>query len=283
MDLSDETKIINSVRQSITDSGYLNIGPETAKALNVRKETLNAVVRKMAKEEGLHIHKSSPNVITTNPDENDTLQNAHKVTKIKPWEFDPDRYASEYAQDRLYSDYVKSVQSIKNTAMKTSLGIKAPAYSKEAKKMYSSEVDSMNEKLNVALLNAPKERQAQILTNKLYYDNIQKDMSKDQVKKLKARSLAKARVEVGAKKSQIELTQKEWEAIQAGAVSTQKLVKILENANMDIVRKLATPRELKLNTAKKTRAKTMLDKGYTYAEVAKIMGVSTSTLSEELS
>lgn len=282
MDISDETKIKESVRQSM-ENGYLNIGPETAKALNVRKETLNAVVRKMAKEEGLHIHKSSPNVLTTNPDENATLKNAHKASSIKPWEFNPDKYASEYVQDKLYSDYVKGVQSIKNTAMKTSMGIKAPAYSKEAKKIYTPEVNSMNEKLNAALLNAPKERQAQILTNKLYYDNIQKDMSKDQVKKLKARSLAKARVTVGAKKSQIELSQKEWEAIQAGAVSTQKLVQILENANMDIVRKLATPRELKLNSAKATRARTMLDKGYTYAEVANIMGVSASTLREELS
>jgi SOS response regulatory protein OraA/RecX len=141
----------------------------------------------------------------------------------------------------------------------------------------------MNDKLNTALLNAPKERQAQILTEKLYYANYNKDMSKDQVKKLKARSLAKARVTVGAKKTQIELTEKEWEAIQSGAVSNQKLLSILENANMDTVRKLASPRELKLSTAKATRARSLLDKGYTYAEVATIMGVSTSTLRGELS
>lgn len=288
MDISDETKIINSVTKSVDKSGYLDISPGAEKVLNVRKETFNTTVKKMMKEEGYHVHEitdskgNKKKVLTKDADEVSVRKNADKVNSIKAWEFDPDKYSSGYAQDQLYSDYVKGVQSIKNNAMKTSLSIKAPAYSKEAAKIYAPEIKTMNEKLNTALLNAPKERQAQILTNKLYYENVHKDMSKDEIKKLKARSLAKARVAVGAKKSQIELSAKEWEAIQAGAVSNQKLLSILENANMDIVRKLATPRELKLNTAKATRAKTMLDKGYTLSEVANILGVSTTTLREEL-
>lgn len=283
MDISDDTKIRNSVTQSVDKSGYLDISPGTDKALNVRKETFNATVRKMAKEEGYHIHDvGGKTILTKDSDIASVKKNINKVNKIEPWEFDPDKYSSGYAQDQLYSNYVKGIQKIKNDSMKTSLGIKPPSYSKEAAKIYAPELKSMNDKLNTALLNAPKERQAQILTEKLFYANFNKEMSKDQVKKLKARSLAKARVTVGAKKSQIELTQKEWEAIQSGAVSNQKLLQILENANMDVVRKLATPRELKLSTAKATRARTLLDKGYTYAEVSKIMGVSADTLSQEL-
>lgn len=199
--------------------------------------------------------------------------------------FDPDKYTSGTAVEQLYSNYIKGVMSVKNEAIKTSQSIKPPKYSKEAAKIYAPEIQSLNAKLNQALLNAPKERQAQILTNKLYYSNLTPDMDKDQKKKLKARSLAKARTTVGANKSDvvIKLSEKEWEAIQAGAISPSKLLEVLKNADMDIVRKFAAPRELKLSTAKATRARMLLGRGYTLAEVANVLGVSSTTLREELS
>jgi DNA-binding Lrp family transcriptional regulator len=196
--------------------------------------------------------------------------------------FTPDKYTSGTAVEKLYSDYIKNVMKTKSEATKASESIKPPQYSKEAAKIYAPEIASLNAKLNVALLNAPKERQAQLLTNKTFYTNFKKGMEPDQIKKLKARSLAQARITVGAKKSQIQITEKEWEAIQARAISNTKLLDILKNADMDIVRKLAAPRELKLSTAKSTRAKLLLDKGYTYAQVAETLGVSTTTLREEL-
>jgi DNA-binding NarL/FixJ family response regulator len=197
--------------------------------------------------------------------------------------FNPDKYSSGTAQEDLYLGYIKNVIKTKNEAVKASSSIKPPQYSKEAAKKYATEVASLNAKLNVALLNAPKERQAQILTEKLYYANLKPEMDKDQKKKLKARSLNKARDVVGAKRSQIEITPNEWEAIQSKAISNTKLLKILENANMDIVRQLATPHAPKLSTAKLSRAQMLLDKGYNYAQVAKDLGVSTTTLKGELS
>lgn len=197
-------------------------------------------------------------------------------------EFTPDKYASDYPQDRLYLHFIKNVQKLKNDALKIDKTIEFPAYSKEAAKVYYDEVQSLNRKLHVALLNAPKERQAQILTNKLYYSNLRKDMDKDDKKKLRARSSAQARVAVGAKKTAIEITDMEWEAIQARAISNTKLKEILTNADMDIVRRHATPRERKLDGGKVSRAKTLLSNGYTYAQVAEVMGVSTSTLREEI-
>lgn len=196
--------------------------------------------------------------------------------------FDPDKYSSKTAVEDLYSGYIKKVQGIKNTALKEFEKIPRPQYSKEAAKVYESEVKSLNSKLNKALLNAPRERQAQILTNNLYYSNLRPDMSPDDKKKLKARSLARARVTVGAKKSLIEITDREWEAIQARAVSSSKLDQILKNSDMDTVRKLATPKPVKMTDAKVSRAKQLLDKGYTYAEVASALGVSTSTISNAI-
>lgn len=202
---------------------------------------------------------------------------------LKGDSFNPDKYASEFAQDTLYSKYIKGIQAIKNEAVKTSSAIKKPDYSKEAAKLYASEVKSLNDKLNTALLNAPRERQAQLLTNSLYYSNYKKDMSPDDVKKLKSRSLARARETVGAKRDQIKITETEWEAIQARAISSTKLQQILNNADIDVVRKLATPKSSTLNDSRIARAKSMIDNGYTYAQVAQQLGVSTSTIRDAIS
>lgn len=286
MDITDETKVRNSLELSTNKSNYVDVTPGSEKRLGVPKDQFNNTVRKMVKSEGYYVHEikdsngNKRSVLTKDEDINNVRTS--KVGKIEEWNFNPSKYSSGYAQDDLYAEYVKKVQGTKNVAQKTSMSIKPHPYSKESAKIYASEVKSMNEKLNTALLNKPRERQAQLLTNKLYYANLQPGMTKDQDKKLKARSLAKARVTVGAKKEPIKLTAKEWEAIQSGAVSTKKLKDILDNADMDLIRKHASPRELKLSTAKATRAKSMLEKGYTIAEVANIMGVSPTTLGEEL-
>lgn len=202
---------------------------------------------------------------------------------LKGKTFDVDKYTSGTAQEALYANYVKGVIATKNEAMKISQAIPRPKYSKEAAKIYAPEIASMNAKLNTALLNAPRERQAQILTNHLYYSNLKPGMDKDDREKLKTRSLAKARDTVGAKKSLIKLTEQEWEAIQARAVSTTKLQDILNNADMDTVRKLASPRESKLSSSKVSRAQALISKGYTLSEVAQVMGVSTTALRDEMS
>lgn len=206
-------------------------------------------------------------------------QSKRKVDISDPT-FNPDKYSSGTAVENQYSKFIKEIQSIKNEGTKLSQSIPRPAYSKEAAKVYAPEIKSLNDKLNTALLNAPKERQAQLLTNHLYYTNLTPDMSPDDKKKLKSRSLARARDTVGANKknSTIVVTDKEWEAIQARAVSTTKLEQILNNANMDIIRAHAAPKAPKLNSAKAARARSLLNNGYTYAEVAEALGVSTSTI-----
>ena len=97
--------------------------------------------------------------------------------------------------------------------------------------------------------------------------------------KLKYQILETARINTGAKKTQIEISPKEWDAIQAGAISTNKLEQILANANPDQIKALATPRTQRVMTASKTtKAKQLLARGYTRAQVADQLGVSLSTL-----
>jgi hypothetical protein len=196
--------------------------------------------------------------------------------------YDPKKYSSGTATEELYVGYVKGIIKTKNEATKISASIPNPQYSKEAAKKYAPEIESMNAKLNAALLNAPRERQAQLLTNHLYYSKVTPNMDKDDKAKLKSRSLARARDTVSAKKAQIQLTDREWEAVQSRAVSTTKLKQILDNADMDNIRKLASPKVRKLNTAKLSKAKALLNNNYTYAQVAEALGVSVSTIREEL-
>ena len=89
----------------------------------------------------------------------------------------------------------------------------------------------------------------------------------------------KARNAVGAKRHPIEITPREWEAIQAGAVSENELAKILTHADIDVVRELSTPREkLTLSQAKINKMKAMATSGYTTSDIAKALGVSSSTV-----
>ncbi len=108
-------------------------------------------------------------------------------------------------------------------------------------------------------------------------------MDSTDLKKVKRQALDEARYRTGAKKQRIELTQKEWDAIQGAAISNHKLGQILNNADLDTVRKLATPRpKLVMSSAKAARAQAMLSQGYTQAEVADALGVALSTLKPSL-
>lgn len=109
------------------------------------------------------------------------------------------------------------------------------------------------------------------------------DMTKAEIKKASQQALSKARNSVGAKRTSIDITDKEWEAIQAGAISENKLTQILNNTNIDVVRQKATPRATtSLSTAKQGRISALSASGYSTSEIAEALGVSTSTVSKYL-
>lgn len=192
--------------------------------------------------------------------------------------FNPSILSSGSAKEEEYVKYVNRLVSLRNETTKQVESIKNPRMNKVASQVYKPEVQSLNKKLNTALLNAPRERQAQILSNTLYFKNIKPGMDDDDIKKLKSRSLAQARAATGAHRSDIKITEKEWEAIQARAVSAKTVNDILLNTNIDRIKELATPRQQAMTSAKASRAKTLLDGGYTYGEVAQALGVSPSTI-----
>lgn len=183
--------------------------------------------------------------------------------------------------EKVYADHSNKLKALANHARKEMVNTKDTPISASAKKVYASEVASLNSKLNIALRNAPLERQALILTNAAVRAKRQANpnMDKADLKKLESQELTRARIRTGAQKQRIALTEREWQAIQAGAISTHRLSEILNNADLEQVKKLATPKATVLMTSSKTRrAQTMLNAGYTQAEVADALGVSLTTL-----
>lgn len=185
--------------------------------------------------------------------------------------------------ENLYAAQSNRLKSLANKARKESLAISNTKWSESAKKVYKNEVESLDNKLALAIRNRPLERQAQIIANSIITQKKQfePNMPDDKLKRVKTQALEQARTVTGARKSKIVITQEEWNAIQEGAISTTKLRTILDNADMDVVKELATPRQkLLMTNTKVTRAKSMLESGYTRAEVASALGVSLSTLDE---
>ena len=191
----------------------------------------------------------------------------------------------ERQKAQIYAEYANSMKALGDLARKESASIKMQPYSASAKKVYASEVSSLNSKLKVALANAPLERQVHLLGNKQV--ELRKaanpDMEPSQIKKLKGQVLNEMRERIGASKQRIEITPKEWEAIEAGAISSSLLSQILNNTNLDIVQTYATPRPKTLmSDAKVARAKIYQQQGRTLAEISDMLGVSVSTLSNAL-
>ena len=180
-----------------------------------------------------------------------------------------------------YADYANQMKALANQARKVMVNTPDIKYNPDAKAKYSREVDSLNAKCNVALKNAPRERQAQTMANAIVQAKVKDnpDMTAKEKKKAGQQALDKMRRQVGAKRELVNITDKEWEAIQAGAISTNKLKTILDNADMDRVKQLATPRTtLSLSPAKEARINSLRASGYTNAQIAQTLGVSTSTI-----
>lgn len=184
-----------------------------------------------------------------------------------------------------YANYANKMKALGNQARLEILSTGKVPYSATAKETYQAEVDSLNAKLNVALKNAPRERQAQTMANAVVAAKKQDnpDMTKGELKKASQQALTQARASVGAKRETIKITDREWEAIQAGAISENKLTQIIDNVDIDSLRQRATPRATTtLSTAKQNKIASMNASGYSTSEIAEALGISTSTVSNYL-
>jgi hypothetical protein len=192
--------------------------------------------------------------------------------------------------ESIYANHSNRLKALGNTARLEALKIKPPPAVIPAKKIYAVEVKSLNAKLRLAERNAPLERQAQLLTS-VYVSQAKRshpDMDRDEIKKVKRQYLNEARIRTHppgqASKQKIDITTKEWQAIQAGAIAPSKLKDIITNSDLDRVRELALPKRVTMMSPSKIRrAQTMLKNGHTQADVADALGVGVTTLKVALS
>lgn len=181
----------------------------------------------------------------------------------------------------IYANYANSLKAMGNEARKIMLATPPMKYNADANKVYSKEVSSLKAKLNIAIKNAPLERRAQLIAGSAIAAKKRANphMDSDDLKKLSMQELNEARLRTRAERQQIFIDDDEWKAIQAGAISNNMLSNILDRADQDRFKALATPRTaVGMTPAKISRARSMLNLGHTAAEVASILGVSVSTI-----
>lgn len=198
---------------------------------------------------------------------------------------DAHKYSSGTPIEKIYADHSNNLKALANKARLELVHTKPTPYSPSANKAYAKEVAELNAALREALKNAPRERQAQVMAASVVKQklNSNPEMDPPELKKIRSQTLAEMRRRTGAKKAEIKITPEQWNAIQAGALRHNTLTQILKNADSEKVKALATPRTPTVMTAaKQAKAAAMLSSGYTQAEVAAALGVSLTTLKNDL-
>ena len=195
--------------------------------------------------------------------------------------------AAHHPMEVLYADYANYMKALANKARKEMVYTERLAYDPNAKKIYKGEVESLDNKLKTAELNAVRERVAQRRANVEVESKVAMDPNmklKDQ-KKIAQQAITKYRADVGSvsrRDRNIHITDREWEAIQAGAISEAKLIRILNNTDIDVLRERSMPKTTKtLTNSQIARIKAMSDT-YTLSQLADKFNVSTSTISKYL-
>lgn len=185
----------------------------------------------------------------------------------------------------IYAEHANRLKALANKARAELRNTPRLQQNPSAKSTYKEEVESLTTKLNRAKMNAPLERQTQLLVQARVKAQIQANpsMSNDSIKKAEQKALQDIRNRLGSSKKNVwvDITDREWEAIQAGAISDNILSQILNNTDMDKVKQRATPREKNpLSESQLSRIEGMYARGLTQAEIADQLGISTSTVNK---
>lgn len=254
----------------------------------MRKQRINSKVS-IDPKTGKKIHRyyDDDQITFTNKD-GKLVKRKLKSTKMAEIE-DALELSSGTKIEEIYGNYANSMKSLGNKARKSMLEITYQKTSDSAKRTYTREINSLKAKLELAIMNKPLERAAQRLAAYTVKKKVSEKTGnykddKDGLKKLKTQALAEARRRLNPKRKETEIiiTPKEWEAIQAGAITKNFLASIIDNTKLEHLKVLSMPKQSStaLTPTKIARIKTLASSGYTRAEIAETMGVSTSTVAK---
>jgi DNA-binding NarL/FixJ family response regulator len=256
--------------------------------LSRRKQTVRVPERRgsvrVDKETGEYIYKESGRTFT-DPKTGKERKAEDTVSLISETK-DARTLSSGTIQENLYADFSNKLKAMANQARKEAANMKGIQRNPEAAKTYALEVASLKEKYNNMIANKPKERKAMLIANanikaKIQEQGLDPTIDKKEIKKISSVEMQRARDSVGAsgRKSKVTFTDREWEAVQAGAISDNMLTKFLNSSDSDEIVKRAMPKNVAVMTsAKMSKANAMLRSGYSYSEIAKACGVPESTV-----
>ena len=183
----------------------------------------------------------------------------------------------------VYADHANRMKALALEARKLARETVDISYSPSAAKTYSEEVTKFDADISAINRNRPLERQAQLIATKWLrakkLDN--PNLDKEHWERLKRQELEAARKLVGANRVKVTLTDRQWEAIQAGAISKSKLLDIVTYVDGDRLRELAVPKSNHgMTPAMAARAKALYAQGHTLTDIAAALEVSPSTISK---
>lgn len=200
---------------------------------------------------------------------------------------------AKYQTELVYANFANQMKDMANKARLASTKVEDTPYDERAAETYAKEVESLKEKVNTAKVNAVLERRAARVTTIIVNDRMKnyperynnKDADgKAHLRKLRKQVMDQQRAILNKAES-FPITEREWEAIQAGALKKTFLSDVLNRANQESVKQHAFPKETNYNVmtdASIARAKAMLNSGFTQAEVAELFGISTTTLRKQI-
>jgi DNA-binding transcriptional regulator YiaG len=272
-----------------SETGKVKIDPKTGKPKKKRIFVDPATGKKLYEETGkvLRERKKVVDPVTGKKRYIETGKIVPKqiVTTKMAEEEDAFNLSSGTPMESIYARHANSMKALGNKARKAALETEPISYSPSARDTYSNEVASLRSKLKLAFMNKPRERQAQLLAGKVISTKRREDpdIEPSELKKLRGQTTEEMRARVGAKKVPVEITDREWEAIQAGAVSNNVLSQILLNTKLDKLKQRAMPHyTATMSPARIARARSMLELGHTTGEIAEALGVSKSALEKSL-
>ena len=209
-----------------------------------------------------------------------------KVSRIEVLD-DVRKLSSGTLQEEAYAEHANRMKALANQARLEYKATPTLKRSASAAKAFEPEVTRLMSALRVAQLNAPREREAQRIANARVRAKVQGNniTDKDEISKIRRAAINDARVATGAsgKRTRITISDGEWTAIQAGAISDTTLSEILRYAEPKTVRERATPRATtQLSQARINRIKALANSGHTNSEIAEALGISTSAVSKYL-
>lgn len=209
-----------------------------------------------------------------------------KVSRIEVLD-DVRKLSSGTLQEEAYAEHANRMKALANQARLEYKATPTLKRSASAAKAFEPEVTRLMSALRVAQLNAPREREAQRIANARVKAKVQDNniTDKDEISKIRRAAINDARVATGAsgKRTRITISDGEWTAIQAGAISDTTLSEILRYAEPKTVRERATPRATtQLSQARINRIKALANSGHTNSEIAEALGISTSAVSKYL-